>query len=101
VPERPGFQLIEFRPYLTRHLGSASASYESGFGTITSAWENTDGRLRWRIRIPANSRGIIHVPTYGSSKEIMVNGSVAEVIRRERGFSLIGEYGPGEYLVEI
>ena len=101
VSEQPGFQVIKFRPYLTRHLASASASYESGFGTIVSEWESFEGRLKWHIRIPANSRGIIHVPTYGSSKKVIVNGSVVDVVRREGAFSQIGEFGPGEYLVEI
>ena len=101
VMAQPGFKLIEFKPYLTRHLSSASASYESGFGTITSEWENLDGKLTWRIRIPENSRGIIQVPTYGSRKSVLLNGVAADVLREEGGFSLIGEYGPGEYLVEI
>ena len=101
VMDRPGFQLIEFKPYLTQHLSSASATYESGFGTITSQWENLDGKLTWRIRIPENSRGSIQVPTYGSGTTVMCNGVAVDVIREEGGFSLIGEYGPGEYLVEI
>lgn len=101
VVDQPGFKLIEFKPYLTRHVGSASASYESGFGRITSQWENLDGKLTWHIRIPENSRGIIQVPTYGRETTVMLNGVAADVIREEGGFSLIGEYGPGEYLVEI
>jgi alpha-L-rhamnosidase len=101
VADQPGFQLIEFKPYLTRHIGSASASYESGFGMITSQWENIDGRLTWHIHIPENSRGIIQVPTYGRGTDIKLNGKAADVVREEDGFSLIGDYGPGEYLVEI
>jgi alpha-L-rhamnosidase len=101
VVEQPGFRLIEFKPYLTRQLGSASATYRSGFGTIISKWENAEGKLSWRIRIPENSRGIIHVPTYGIGAVILVNGLTVDIMREENGFSLIGEYGPGEYLVEI
>jgi alpha-L-rhamnosidase len=101
VASQPGFQLIEFRPYLTRYLDSASATYESGFGTIASRWENMDGRLTWHIRIPENSRGIIHAPTYGSGARITLNGQEVDVISKAGGFSLIGEFGPGEYVVEI
>ncbi len=74
---------------------------KSGFGRITSQWENLDGKLTWFIHIPENSRGIIQVPTYGRETTVMLNGVAADVIREEGGFSLIGEYGPGEYLVEI
>ena len=82
-------------------MHSFSASYESGFGMITSQWENIDGRLTWRIRIPENNRGIIQVPTCGMGTRVMLNAVAADVIHEEGGFSLIGEYGTGEYLVEI
>jgi alpha-L-rhamnosidase len=101
VARQPGFQLIAFKPYLTRQLGSASATYESGFGTIASRWENRDGRLTWHISIPGNSKGIIHVPTHGSRTRIRLNGQAIDVVREADGFSLIGEFGPGEYLLEI
>ena len=101
IADQPGFQLIEFKPYLTRQLGSASANYESGFGTIVSDWKNLDGKLTWKIRIPENSRGMIQVPTYGTGAGILLNGKPAEVIGEEDGFSLIGEFGPGEYLVDL
>jgi alpha-L-rhamnosidase len=101
VIDHPGFQLIEFKPYLTRQLGSASASYESGFGKIISDWERLDEGLDWRISIPENSRGRILVPTYGDTGNILLNGQAVESIRQEDGFSLIGEYGPGAYLVQL
>jgi alpha-L-rhamnosidase len=101
VMHQPGFQLIEFKPYLTRQLGFTSATYESGFGTITSEWENLDGKFSWKIKIPENSRGMIQVPTYGSDTGILLNGQPAEVINEQDGFGLIGEFGPGEYLVEL
>jgi alpha-L-rhamnosidase len=101
VAERPGFQLIGFRPYLTRQLGSSAASYQSGFGTIVSEWENNEEGLTWKLNIPPNSRGIIQVPTYGTAPDIRLNGQNARVIREADGFSLIGEYGPGEYLVQV
>ena len=100
VPDRPGFQRIEFKPYLTSQLDSATASYESGFGTVVSQWESKEGRFVWKIGIPTNSRGVIQVPTYGRNTEIRLNGRVVEVIGEEKGFSLIGEYGPGDYIVE-
>jgi len=99
--EGPGFQKIEFKPYLTRYMRSASASYESKSGTIVSEWEGGSGELTWKIQIPANSKGIIHVPTYGSQARITLNGKKVKGIQEKDGFSLIGTYGPGEYLVEL
>jgi alpha-L-rhamnosidase len=99
--EAPGFQRIIFKPYLTRQMDSASASYESKSGHISSSWERKGDSFTWKISIPANSKGLIYMPTYGSKGNIHVNGERFEAAKEERGFSLIGEYGPGEYLVEL
>jgi alpha-L-rhamnosidase len=100
MPDGPGFQQIGFKPYLTRQLDSAAARYESGFGSIASEWKNQDDQFTWKIRIPPNSLGIIQVPTYGGNTDIRLNGQLVDVIDEDKGFSLIGEYGPGSYLVE-
>ncbi len=101
VAAEPGFQQIEFKPYLTKYLGSASGSYISKSGTITSKWERIDGKLTWNISIPANTKGVVHVPTYRSEASIQLNGNLWDVLEEKDGFSLIGEFGPGEYLVEV
>ncbi|MEN8155512.1 MAG: family 78 glycoside hydrolase catalytic domain [Bacteroidota bacterium] len=100
VAEGPGFQKIAFKPYLTRQLSSASATYASKSGTIVSRWERSDRGFAWKITIPANAEGEIHLPTYGSDAILKINGTVVEVIDETDGFSLIGTYGPGDYLVE-
>ncbi len=101
LEDGPGFRHIEFRPYLTDQMEWASASYEAKSGTIISNWKRDEGGLSWKIRIPANSVGDIHVPTYGSEGEILVNGELVNVLTETGGFGFIGKYGPGEYLVEI
>jgi len=97
----PGFQQIEFKPYLTRYMKSVSASYKSKSGTIVSEWEGGSKELYWKIVIPGNSLGSIQVPTYGNQAPITLNGKKVKGIREKDGFSLIGTYGPGEYLVEL
>ncbi len=99
--EEAGFKKIVFKPYLTRYLDSADASYESGFGTIKSAWQNLPGKFTWKIHIPENSTGQIFVPTYGYGGSLLLNGKTVEAVRHEADFSMIGDYSPGEYLVEM
>lgn len=100
-PAGPGFQQIEFKPYLTRHINSVSATYESKSGSIESTWEGGSNKFSWKIVIPGNSRGSIHVPTYGNQALIMLNGKRVKRVQEQDGFSQIGTYGPGEYLVEF
>jgi len=97
----PGFQEIEFRPYLTRQIRSVSASYASKSGTIISEWDGDNEGFKWKIVIPANSLGNIQVPTYGSHAPITLNGKKVDSLSEDKGFSYIGSYGPGEYLVEL
>ncbi len=96
----PGFQNIVFKPYLTQQLESASASYHSKSGTINSSWERSEGSFSWKLSIPANARGALHIPTYGSGSKLVVNGQQVDSLQEDEGFTFIGEYGPGEYLVE-
>ena len=100
TPEGPGFQMIAFRPYLTRQLQSASAQYDSKSGRIRSAWKRDKDTVVWNITIPANSRGRIWVPTYGQPDKIKINDKPVEVVEQDQAFSLIGTYGPGDYVVE-
>jgi alpha-L-rhamnosidase len=99
--DKPGFGKIVFKPYLTTYLESASASYESGFGTIESSWECEPDMFTWDISIPENTSGVIHVPLYGRDAVIMVNGEPAKASDLEDGFGLLGEYAPGDYTVNL
>jgi alpha-L-rhamnosidase len=99
--EGPGFQVINFKPYLTRHLEHASANYESASGTIQSAWERRDEQLRWKIRIPPLSRGRIQVPVYNVPVKVRINGKTVDIEPGEDGFAWAGEFPSGEYLVEV
>jgi len=100
-PDIPGFKKIIFKPYLTRYMESASASYESGFGTIGSSWQSSPEKFTWKLSVPANTSGDIYVPVYGRDASILVNGEIASVSGEEDGFGLLGEFAPGDYTVEI
>ncbi len=98
--EAPGFQLIEFKPYLTRQLESASASYKSKSGVINSKWVRSQDTFFWEISIPSHSKGVIYVPTYGTEPKLTVNGNAVEPVAEVDGFSILGEFGSGSFLIE-
>jgi alpha-L-rhamnosidase len=98
--EGPGFQVIEFKPYLTRQLESASARYKSKSGVIESKWVRSQDTFRWEISIPPHSKGVIYIPTYGVESTITVNGSSIDPVGEVDGFSILGEFESGSYQIE-
>ena len=69
-PASPGFKDIEMAPVFPAGLDHVKASYDSPYGTISSAWEIRDGRLEWDIEIPANTTATVRVPLrFGASLE--------------------------------
>ena len=58
-----GYRHIVLRPYIPEGLESVSASYESVYGTIKSAWTCNDGTFTWKFTIPANTVAEVYVPT--------------------------------------
>jgi len=101
TPDKPGFEKIVFKPYLTAYLESASASHESGFGTIVSSWRRDHDKFTWDLSIPGNTTGVIQVPLYGRNAEILVNDETATASSQKDGFGLLGEFTPGDYTVEL
>jgi alpha-L-rhamnosidase len=100
-PKDPGFKTIIFKPYLTKYLSNADASYQSPFGTIKSAWQNKEEQFLWSIQIPENSKGEIFVPNYGDSVSVSVNGELLNTNHLNTDFTSIGEFGSGSYSIKM
>ena len=67
VPEAPGYKRILFAPgWKGTDLQSASATVQSRYGEILSSWERKDGKIAWKIVIPAGCDGVVSLPE-GSS----------------------------------
>lgn len=90
-----------FKPYLSRHLKNASASYESVFGEIKSEWVSNDGGFTWAVSIPENSQGEIWAPTYGKEAQIIVNGELIGPVVVNKQFSKLGDYSSGDFMTKI
>jgi alpha-L-rhamnosidase len=99
--DEPGFKKIVFKPYLTKYLENADASYKSVYGTIKSSWKNEDKQFSWEIQIPENSSGEIFVPNYKENVELRVNGETFKVKSYTEDFTSLGEFGSGNYVVEM
>ncbi len=58
----PGYRKVRIQPMLTKGLTQVSASYESVYGTIQSAWSCRDGKICVDVRIPENTTAVIRLP---------------------------------------
>lgn len=57
----PGFKNIILRPNFVSGLSQFNANHEGPYGNIISSWYKTNNLVEYKIVIPANSSGILHI----------------------------------------
>lgn len=72
----PGFKVTRFNPTMTPYLEWAEGSVESAYGEVSSKWKNENGKLNWKIEIPANTSGLVALP---AGKSVTINNSAFDV----------------------
>ena len=60
---KPGFEEIVFKPYLPRELPWVKAMLLTARGVIESDWEHDGETATMRVKVPANCRAKIYLPT--------------------------------------
>ena len=69
VENEPGFKKIIIKPAIGGDLTYASATYESLYGTISSAWKIENGKVVLEVKIPANTTAEVSVPDLNGNYE--------------------------------
>lgn len=67
-PER-----IQIRPVPVGQIESASATYQSVFGEIRSAWMHQANHFTWHVRVPAGSVATLEIPAWAAAS-VMESG---------------------------
>lgn len=94
APDALGFKKLVMEPSFPEGLDEVSASYQSVYGEIKSAWTKKNGDFSWDITLPGNTRAIVRIP-----KEYNVTvGNIPGVrkISATEGYTEI-EIGSGSY----
>ncbi|WP_067433295.1 glycoside hydrolase family 78 protein [Nocardioides jensenii] len=73
-PEHPGYKHFTVAPIPGGGLTHAEGSFESGYGTITSAWRLDDGDLSLDVTVPVNTTATIEIP---ADDAVLVDGAAA------------------------
>jgi alpha-L-rhamnosidase len=66
-PAQPGYKHTVLRPQPGGGLSHASASLDTAYGELASAWRFADGAWTWTIVVPPNTTATAWVPAVGES----------------------------------
>jgi len=99
VVDGPGFHRIVLHPQFDSNLGQASATYDSAYGPITSAWKDAGNKITWHVVVPPNTTALLRFPT-ADTKDIAEPGKRlgkdAKLKSKKEGSSFY-EVGSGTY----
>ena len=100
-PNEPAFKHILMKPHVVGNLKYVTASYNSIYGKIKSAWKLNDNKFNWDISIPANTTATIYVPTLEKEKVLEGNQLASKsdhvtFVRWEDDYAVF-EIGSGDY----
>jgi alpha-L-rhamnosidase len=100
-PADPGFKSIVLKPHPGGEMNDVSASFKSPHGRVASKWKIENGRFRFTVTVPANSRARIYVPSKNGA--LKQDGEFISEVGREKGpgYSyLLVERGSGTFTFE-
>jgi len=104
-PQQPGFRRILLHPQFDASLGEAAATYDSPYGTVSSAWKVEDNSVTWNVVIPANTTALLYFPVDVAStiledgKDIRQSPGISFVVN-ESGRAVY-EAGSGSYIFTV
>lgn len=111
----PGYKKILICPMLTKGMTEVSASFESVYGTIRSAWSCRDGKICIDVEIPVNTTAVICLPekeeeinvgsgnyhyeydtqTCLEAEKYSLDSTLGELVEDELGRKMFDELSPG------
>ena len=75
----PGYKHILIQPHPDQRLSYAKASYESGYGTISSSWKIKDGNFLLDVTIPPNTTSTITLP-FAQLNKVNAGGKTVQAV---------------------
>ncbi len=69
-----GFSQTVLRPLLVKGMDYASASVDSVYGLVSSAWKRDNGQLVYEVTVPGNTQALVCVPKNGFPSPVVREG---------------------------
>ena len=99
--DAPAFKRIQIKPVCGGSVTSASATFQSPYGRISSSWTLEGDSFRLKISVPGNTSAQVHLPAKDVSKITEQGRAVRDIpgvrVVTEGGESVILEVGSGKY----
>ena len=97
----PGYRRIKIKPHVGGGLSQASATLQTYYGPVSSAWKRESSQLIWEVEIPANTTAVLYIPSKSADavKENNVALASANGIKLQPGEAdyVVVEAGSGKY----
>jgi alpha-L-rhamnosidase len=104
-PNDSGFHRIVLHPQFDAKLGDASATYDSPYGPITSAWNDTGDKVSWNIVVCPNTTGLLYFPTDKGTKILEAGKDIHQspgiTFQRQGDGIAVYEVGSGSYAFTV
>ncbi|WP_080905111.1 alpha-L-rhamnosidase [Parabacteroides sp. Marseille-P3160] len=94
-PSSVGYKKLLMSPVFPEGLDYVSASYDSMYGKIKSAWKKKNGIFSWDITLPGNTSALVRIP-----KEFQIDTTKLAGKIKETDSYLELEIGSGTYHFE-
>ncbi len=99
-PALPGFKSIIIKPHPGGDMNNVSATHDSPYGKVSSAWEVKEGKFILSVNIPVNASATVFVPSTAESLE--VNGEAVGLVNMVSAEGVDYDYvevkiGSGQY----
>lgn len=92
----PGYKHIRIKPHIGGGFTDAAATLMTYYGTLSSGWKISDGKLSLDLTIPANTTATVYIPA-GSAAAVKENGQpIGTPAQMEDKYVLLN-IGSGEY----
>ncbi len=104
-PAAPGYQHLRIHPRIGGDLTWVEAHLDTLYGRVETHWKSAEGKLEFRVRIPANTTATVAVPA-GSVESVTESGQAVidaagiSQVRLEQGKVLL-HITSGEYLFSV
>lgn len=101
-----GFERVLIRPLFDGRLTSGGGDYDSQMGRVSTDWRREiNGAFRLSIRLPANTRGEVHLPVSNRARIMesarrLSGRKDVRLLRRDRELTVI-ELGSGSYDLSV
>jgi alpha-L-rhamnosidase len=101
-PAQPGYRHVFIRPQPGGKLTSVSASVETQYGEVASAWKIAGGRFELAVRVPPNTHGTVRLPHAAAVAAVSESGRPLDAVKgvtraAQFGDAVLVEIGSGEY----